>query len=107
MISDVPAALSALSEIVRRLKALKEWQKLEQQEARPDIPPSFRIMTDTDEDLRFQYGLFLSKASELRRILGNSIPSLSDDDRSRLRRELHHLEEQVGLLGLGERFISA
>ena len=105
MISDVPAALSALSEIVRRLKALREWQKLEQQEARPDISPSFRVMTDTDENLRLQCGLFTGKAFALRGIL-NSCRLANATDRVRWQQELHHLEEEVRGLGLAERFIS-
>ena len=105
MISDVPAALSALSEIVRRLKALREWQKLEQQESRPDIPPSFRVMTDTDESLRLQYGLFTGKAFALRGIL-DSCRLANATDRVRWQLELYHLEEEVRGLGLAERFIS-
>ena len=106
MATDVAAAFCSLAEIVARIKELREWQKLEQQEARPEVPPSFRISTDTDEDLRQCYNLFLSKDLELRRLLNSHTALMPVAGRSSWQERLHDLEEQVRGLGLAERFIS-
>ena len=103
MVIDISAALSELGQIVAKVKQLSEWARLEREEARPDMPPSFRILTDTDDDLRFQLWLFVTKDLEVRRLL-NRI-SIPEADRTRQQQELRHLEEQVRGLGPSERFI--
>jgi hypothetical protein len=103
MVIDICAALSELGQIVAKVKQLSEWARLEREEARPDMPPSFRVLTDTDEDLHFQLGLFMTKDLEVRRFLNHI--SIPEADRTRQQCELHRLEEQVRGLGLGERFI--
>jgi len=103
MTISISVALQELGQVVAKVKELSEWARLEREEARPDIPPSFRMLTDTDEDLRFQLGLFVAKDLELRRLL-NCI-STPIAGRTHWRQTLNHLEEQAREMGLSERFI--
>ena len=106
MAIDIPVALDDLARIIAKIKELLEWARLEQQEARPEVPPSFRLSNHADEDLRLQCGLFVSKDLALRLILNTPSPSTPAADKAQWQRELHHLEEEVRALGLAERFIS-
>lgn len=107
MTFDVSAGLLDLARMVAKLKELKEWQKLEQQEARPDLPPSFRPCNHVEEELRIQHAAFISTAMNLREALANPALTTSLEQRERWQRRLRHLECEVQVLGLTERFISA
>ena len=103
MVIDVPKALREIGQIVAKIRELNEWAKLEKEEARPSMPTSFRIQTDTDENLHFQLGLFAAKDLELRALLSRG--SMPAAEAANWQRQLHAVEGQVSGLGFGERFI--
>lgn len=107
MTFDVTAGLLDLARMVAKLKDLKEWQKLEQQEARPDLPPSFRLCNHVEEELRLQHSAFLGLSMDLQEALNDSTLVTSPEQRARWQRRLRQLEQEVQALGLTARFISA
>ena len=106
MTFNVTAGLLDLARMVAKLKQFKEWQKLEQQEARPDLPPSFRISNHVEEELQLQYSAFLSLSMDLQEALNDSSFVTSAEQRARWQRRLRQLEQEVQILGLTARFIS-
>jgi hypothetical protein len=107
MTFDVTAGLLGLVQIVRKLKELTEWEKLERQEARLDLPPSFRLSNHVEEELRIQRAAFISTAMNLHEALANLALTASLEQRERWQRRLRQLEREVQVLGPTERFISA
>jgi hypothetical protein len=107
MTFDITAGLLGLAQIVRKLKELTEWEQLERQESRLDLPPSFRLSNHVEEELRIQHAAFISAAMNLHEALANPALTTSLEQRERWQRRLRQLEREVQALGLTERFISA
>jgi hypothetical protein len=107
MAFDFTAGLLGLAQIVQKLKELTEWEKLERQEARLDLPPSFRLSNHVEEELRIRHAAFISTAMSLHEALANPAPTTSLEQRERWQRRLRQVEREVQVLGLTERFISA
>ena len=104
---NIPAGLRDLAKILEKLKTLHEWAKLAKQEARPDVPPSFRLGNHLAEDIRIQYTAFVSTALDIREALNNPATSASPEQHRRWQRRLRQLEREAQLLDLTERFITA
>lgn len=106
MASRIPTALRELSAILRKLRELGEWAKLEQQERRPHEPPSFQPRSHLAEDFRIQYTAFISLAMDIQEALNHPGLEASQRERRRWRRRLRELEDQLHTLDVAERFIN-
>lgn len=105
MASRIPTALRELSAILRKLRELEEWAKLERQERRPHEPPSFQPRDHLAEDLRIQYTAFISLAMDIQEALNQPGVEASPRQQRRWQRRLRELEDQLRTLGVTERFI--
>jgi len=106
MVSNIPAALRELGAILRQLKTLNEWAKLERQEAKPHVPPSFRVSNHVDRDIRVQYAAFVSTGMDIRQELGNPAIVISSQQRNRWERRLRELELELQQLYLPAKLIN-
>jgi hypothetical protein len=86
------------------LAELREWQALADSEARPDVPPAFRINHHFDEDARDLYFQFLQLNATVHAVLAREVTAAPTQDTRQLCRELVELENRVRRLG--ERFIN-
>ena len=105
MAVNIPAALRQLATTLEKLKELAEWDKLEKQEFRLEIPPSFQPSDHLAEEIRSQYSLFIATVLELQEILNKLAMDVPPGQLAKWRRRLRELESQVNQLELGERFI--
>jgi len=107
---NVEAGLRGLCESVRRIRALLAWQELEETEKKPGQPPSFRIDSHVEEDLRNEYGFFVKVALDLAEFLEQTRPETGAEEQRQRRRwkeRLSRLEEEVRKLGVGAKLIRA
>ena len=105
METDIPATLQELEEIAEELKALREWAKLAEEEARPEIPPSFQISNHLEEDTRPVYAAFASKALSVQIALNDPNVAVTPADKQEWHNVLERLQRQVRVLHLTESFI--
>jgi len=54
----IEAALRDLRASIKRMGELVEWQKLQRQEEKRDLPPSFRLQDHLEADLKIEQGFF-------------------------------------------------
>jgi hypothetical protein len=107
---NVEAVLRGLSQSVRQVKALLAWQELEETERKPGQPPSFRIDSHVEEDLRNEYSFFVKMALDLAEFLNREEPGTGAEEqrqRQRWKERLSRLEEEVRKLGVGAKLIRA
>jgi hypothetical protein len=105
---NVEAVLRGLSQSVRQVKALLAWQELEETEKKPGQPPSFRIDSHVEEDLRNEYGFFVKMALDLAEFLEQTRPgagTVDEGQRRRWKERLSRLEEEVRKLGVAEKLL--
>ena len=105
METDIPAALHELKELAEKLKVLGEWGKLAEEEARPEIPPSFQLGNNLEEDSRPVYAAFVSKALSLRIVLNDPNFVVAPAQKNKWQIMLDRLQRQVRCLHLTESFI--
>ena len=104
------AVLRGLSQSAHQIKALLAWQELEETEKKPGQPPSFRIDSHVEEDLRNEHGFFVKMALDLAEFLNQKEPGTGDEEqrqRQRWKERLSRLEEEVRKLGVGAKLIRA
>ena len=107
---NVEAVIRGLSQSVRQIKALLAWQDLKETERKPGQPPSFRIDSHVEEDLRNEYSFFVKMALDLAEFLEQTRPgtrTVDEGQRRRWKERLSRLEEEVRKMGVGERLIRA
>ena len=105
METDIPADLQELKELAEKLKASREWAKLDEEEARPDIPPSFQLSNHLEDDARQLYAAFASKALSVQIALNDPNFAVTPDDKQEWHNSLERLQRQVRPLHLTESFI--
>ena len=105
METDIPAALQELKTMAEKLKALREWAKLAEDEARPNLPPSFQLGSNLGEDARPLYAAFVGKALSVQITLNAPNLAVSPADKEKWQNMLDHLRKQIRLLHLTESFI--
>ena len=97
MTTDVPAGLSALAETVEELESLQEWAKLEQQERKPGVPPSFQLSNHLDEDLRTHQAAFVATVFDIQEALNSPTLVASYKQKQQWRRRLEQLQQRARL----------
>ena len=102
--TDLQAGLRDLNESLGRMRTLRAWAQLKEDEARPHQPPSFQIYDPTATDLKNEYSHFLSTFNQVRRLLREHATPLSAPVRETLLRRLTALERQVRQFNLPERW---
>jgi len=105
METDIPATLQELKEMAEKLKALREWAKLAEEEARPGIPPSFQLSNNLEDDVRPVYAAFAGKALGVQISLNDPNFAVTPADKQEWHNVLERLQRQVRLLHLTESFI--
>jgi hypothetical protein len=70
---------------------LLEWQKLQRQEKRRDVPPSFRFQDRVDADIKIEEGVFWKTAFEIQDVLGNR----DDATATKARQRMAKFEEEM------------
>ena len=105
MAADIPALLQELTELFGKLSELREWAKLAEQEARPEVPPSFQLNNHIEEDTRPVYAAFVSKALSTRIALNDPNLTVTPAQKQEWQNTLDDLQNQVRLLHSTESFI--
>jgi len=105
MEQPVPEALDALAEIVGRLSQLWEWHALEQEELRPNVPPSFRFCSHTREDALSAYYAFVAGALAVQETLNDPDLAASPVEKRQWQERLNRLQADVRRVSAGEKFI--
>jgi len=104
--TNIEAGLCRLSRCVRETRTILAWEDLARAEARPGTPPSFRAGNHTDEDLRFQRGLFSKVSAEVHTALRKSQKAgVSEKTLSFWKVRLLRIDLEFATLGLTDRFI--
>ena len=98
MIPNIPAGLRELGNQLRKLKELEEWAKLARQEARPDVPPSFRPSNHVEEDICLNYAAFLSTNLDIREALNDPTLVIPARKRQQWQRRLGQLEQELRVI---------
>jgi len=101
----VTEALDALSETVDKLGELREWHALEQEELRPEVPPSFRLRSHTSEDALSVYSTFVAGALAVQETLNDPDLVASPVEKRQWQERLDRLRTQVHGVANSERFI--
>ena len=105
METDIPEALQELKELAVKLKTLREWAKLAEEEARSELPPSFQLSNNPEKDARPVYAAFVSKALGVRIALNDPNYDVTPADKREWHNMLDRLQRQVRVLHLVESFI--
>ena len=100
METDIPEALQELKTMAEKLKALREWAKLAEEEARPNLPPSFQLGSNLGEDTRPLYAAFVGKALSVQTTLNEPNFSVTPADKRKWQNMLDTLQGQIRLLHL-------
>ena len=100
---DLEAGLRSLRQSLNQIKAFLAWEQLKQAEAKPGIPPAFKIYDPTETDLRNEYSLFLSTSVQIHSILDDSTVDIPEEKREAIRRQLAKTEQQAHSLNLHHR----
>lgn len=101
---NLEEALASLRNSLRQIKSLLAWEQLKHSEAKSDQSPGFKMYDPTEADLRNEYSFFLSKSTEIHRILNNSKTNVSKSKRKEMKRELAKIEREFHSLNLQHRF---
>jgi hypothetical protein len=104
MTTDFASAMAELRRSANRLAELVVWKELDEEYARPHLPPAFCINHHFNEDARYLYGLFLQRDQSFRMWLSQPDPASDPADISRWRRRLLEVEDRVRRLHITERF---
>jgi hypothetical protein len=103
--ADLEVGLRSLRQSLRRIKALLAWQDLKQAEAKPGLPPAFRITDSIDADLKNEYSFFLFTAVEMRGLLSDSTAlNVSEEKREHFKKQLLRIDNQLRSLDIPARF---
>lgn len=95
--------MRSLGQSLERLRDLLAWDQLKQSEARPNQPPAFQLYDPTATDLRNEYSSFLSTAVQMHTLLNRRSRSMTPSMRTRMKKRLAKLEQQVHQLNLDRR----
>jgi len=101
----VTEALDALAGTIGKLRELREWHALEQEELRPGVPPSFRLSNHTREDALSVYFAFEAGALAVQETLNDPDLAASPMERHQWQNRLDGLRAQVRGVADSERFI--
>jgi DNA-binding transcriptional MerR regulator len=100
---DFEAGLRSLRESLRQIKALLDWQQLQETESRPYEPPGFKITDSVETDLRNEYSFFLSTALQIHSILNDTSLTIPEEKRQNIKSQLAKIEQQLYSLNLNQK----
>jgi len=101
----VTKALDTLTETVDKLGELREWHALEQEELRPNVPPSFRFSSHIREDALSAYSAFVAGALAVQETLNDPYLAASPMEKRQWQERLDRLRTKVHGVANSERFI--
>ena len=107
MRTDVPGALENLNRVADRIAELIEWDKLAQQERRPDSTWFFPPRDHLCDDLRSLYGLFLSLGLSIHDVLNRPDLDARKNQHTCWERRLRKLEARVHEFQISEKLLRA
>jgi len=91
MKDQIEVGLRELRASIKRMGELLEWQKLQRQEERSDVPPSFRLQDRLEADIKIEEGAFWKTVFEIQDVLGKR----DDATAKRHRQRMAKLEEEM------------
>ena len=94
------ADMANVRDSVERMKGLLAWQQLKHAEARRGLPPAFHTYDPTLTDLSHEYSHFLALSAKIGEDLAEHAREMAPARRTRLRRELQRLQQEVHDLNL-------
>ena len=106
MADEFEIAFAQMRHTADKLAELVVWKKLDEEQARPGVPPGFRINHHFQDDARELYGLFLQMDQLLRNVLSRPDHAHDWEIKGHWRQTLTGIEERVRKLRIPERFIN-
>jgi DNA-binding transcriptional MerR regulator len=91
MKDQIEIGLRELKASIKRMKELLEWRKLQKQEERSDVPPSFRFQDSLEADINIEEGVFWKSVFEIQDVLGKR----DDEAAKKARERMAKLEEEM------------
>jgi hypothetical protein len=91
MKDQIEIGLRELKASIKRMGELLEWQKLQRQEERNDVPPSFRFQDRLEADIKIEGGVFWKTVFEIQDVLGKR----DDEAAEKWRERLAKLEQEM------------
>jgi hypothetical protein len=70
MKNQIGVGLRELRASIKRMKELLQWQRLQRQEEKKDVPPSFRMQDRLEADIKIEEGLFWKTVSDILLVIG-------------------------------------
>jgi hypothetical protein len=106
MANEFDTAFAQLRRTADKLAELVVWQELDDEHARRNVPPGFRVNHHLQEDARSLYGLFLLMDQLLRQALSRPDHTHDWEFKTHWRKTLTDIEDRVRKLRIPERFIN-
>ena len=100
---NLDAGLRNLRQSLRQIKALLDWQQLQEAESRHHEPPGFKITDSVETDLRNEYSFFLSTALQIHGILNDTSLTIPEAKRQNIKSQLAKIEQQLYGLKLNQK----
>jgi DNA-binding transcriptional MerR regulator len=100
---NLDAGLRNLRQSLRQIKALLDWQQLQEAESRHHEPPGFKITDSVETDLRNEYSFFLSTALQIHGILNDTSLTIPEAKRQNIKSQLAKVEQQLYSLNLNQK----
>jgi len=91
MKDQIEIGLRKLRESIKRMGELLEWRKLQRQEKKSDVPPSFRFQDRLDADMKIEEGVFWKMVSDILLVLGER----NDSTATKARQRMAKLEKEM------------
>ena len=101
---NLDSGLRNLRQSLRQIKALLDWQQLQEAESRHHEPPGFKITDSVETDLRNEYSFFLSTAMQIHGILNDTSLTIPEAKRQNIKNQLVRIEQQLYSLNLNQKF---
>lgn len=87
----IEVGLRELRASIKKMGELLEWKKLQKQEERSDVPPSFRFQDRLEADIKIEEGVFWKTVSDILLVLGERDNAAATKARQRMAK----LEEEM------------
>lgn len=100
---NLDAGLRNLRQSLRQIKALLDWQQLQETESRHHEPPGFKITDSVETDLRNEYSFFLATALQIHGILNDTSLTIPEAKRQNIKSQLAKVEQQLYSLNLNQK----
>jgi hypothetical protein len=95
MEEQIEVGLRELRASIKRMGELLEWRKLQEQEERSDVPPSFRLQDRVEADIKIEEGVFWKMVFEIQDVLGEGDDATAKKARERMARLEREMREMM------------